>query len=180
MEEKGKRKIQIKFFIVEPRKWTISEWKQDYGPWHFCPSFHSHCSYIRQLHFTWRGYPESQGLVLSPLVPHIESIIGLKLWVRLCKGNILNITQTNVCLSFPFPTPIWEPSKCLVVAVLQSGWSSLPTRWDFWSTARSFARSTSEASSSWAACWKSSPNPASATFKVMYSIVLAQRHFGGV
>lgn len=46
---------------------------------------------------------ESQELVLSPLVPHIESIIGLKLWVRLCKGNILNITQTNVCLSFPSP-----------------------------------------------------------------------------
>lgn len=57
LEEKGKRKIQINSFTVEARKWAISEWKRNYGPWHFFPSFHSHCSYIRQLHFTWRRYP---------------------------------------------------------------------------------------------------------------------------
>jgi len=39
------------------KKWTTSEWKGNYHPWHFCHSLCSHCSYIRQLHFTWRGHP---------------------------------------------------------------------------------------------------------------------------
>lgn len=116
-------------------------------------------------------------LLLPPHHHHAQAQTlpaDLRLRARLCKGSVLNTAQSNVC------PVVWEPSECPVVAVLQSGWSSLPTRWDCWSTACLFALRISEASSSWAACWRSSLNPASATFKVMYSLVLAQRHCGGV
>lgn len=56
------------------------------------------------------------------------------------------------CPSFHTWLRAWEPYKCPLVPVLQSGSSSPPTRWDCWSMAASFLHSILEASSSWVAC----------------------------
>lgn len=54
---RGRKKFRPDFLLLREENEPFLKWKWNYSPWHFCPNFHSCCSYIRQLHFTWIGYP---------------------------------------------------------------------------------------------------------------------------
>lgn len=67
------------------------------------------------------------------------------------KANRDQVGSHPHCPLFHTQLRAWEPYKCPLVPVLQSGSSSPPMRWDCWSMAASFLHSILEASSSWVA-----------------------------